>query len=108
MDNAGLCISDPGSNCFVTQGDAGKKRANVVCEWLLEMDLDVSIKAVVHFFKINKYLHFFKIDIVLATQLYGEDNRKPAAFCHVIVICSCLSTTWCALSSPRCCARATT
>eukprot|EP01083_Nonionella_stella_P124561 376212_1 len=84
IDDADVTISDLGNNFFVTQDDVGKKRAQVVSEWLLEMNPDVSGSAVIKNYVdiIQNDLDYFKqFNIVLATQLYGESHRKLAKFC---------------------------
>eukprot|EP00484_Ammonia_sp_Unknown_P030184 CAMPEP_0197030628 /NCGR_PEP_ID=MMETSP1384-20130603/9824_1 /TAXON_ID=29189 /ORGANISM="Ammonia sp." /LENGTH=550 /DNA_ID=CAMNT_0042460015 /DNA_START=21 /DNA_END=1669 /DNA_ORIENTATION=+ len=84
IDDAEVTVSDLGNNFFVTQDDVGKKRAEVVSTWLLEMNPDVSGSALVKnpVELINDDIDYFKqFNIVLATQLYGAANRKLAKFC---------------------------
>mmetsp|Transcript_71980 Transcript_71980/g.64674 ORF Transcript_71980/g.64674 Transcript_71980/m.64674 type:complete len:610 (-) Transcript_71980:27-1856(-) len=84
IDDVDVTISDLGNNFFVTQDDVGKKRSEVVAEWLLEMNPDVKGGADTRNPRelIEKEIDFFKqFDIVLATQLYGESNRKLAKYC---------------------------
>lgn len=84
IDDVDVTISDLGNNFFVTQDDVGKKRAEVVAEWLLEMNPDVKGGADTRnpAELIEKEIDFFKqFDIVLSTQLYGDSNRKLAKYC---------------------------
>lgn len=84
IDDVDVTISDLGNNFFVTQDDVGEKRAEVVCKWLLEMNPDVKGSALIKDYVdiINSDLSYFdQFNIVLATQLYGESNRKLAKYC---------------------------
>eukprot|EP00485_Elphidium_margaritaceum_P017362 CAMPEP_0202726442 /NCGR_PEP_ID=MMETSP1385-20130828/184615_1 /ASSEMBLY_ACC=CAM_ASM_000861 /TAXON_ID=933848 /ORGANISM="Elphidium margaritaceum" /LENGTH=550 /DNA_ID=CAMNT_0049392663 /DNA_START=68 /DNA_END=1723 /DNA_ORIENTATION=+ len=84
IDDADVSISDLGNNFFVTQDDVGKKRAEVVSEWLLEMNPDVSGSALIKNpsqLIADDISYFKQFNIVVSTQMYGDANRKLAAFC---------------------------
>jgi len=84
IDDAKVTIADLGNNFFVTQDDVGKNRAEIVTMWLTEMNEDVKGWAMVKNYveMIDKESDKFKqYDIVVATQLYGESNRKLAKIC---------------------------
>lgn len=85
IDDSKVSIEDCGNNFFVTQDDIGKNRAEVVTQWLLEMNPDSTGSAINRNINdlIDKELNFFdKFDIVISTQMQGANHKKLADYCY--------------------------
>lgn len=85
VDDAKVALEDLGNNFFVTQPQLGENRAKVVMENMIEMNdsangnfLDRNVADL-----INNNLEYFKsFNLVIATQLYGNEYRTLAKFLY--------------------------
>merc|ERR1719499_1251349 len=84
VDDALVSASDLGNNFFVTQDKVGKSRAEVVKDNMLEMNDTVKgnhLEKPVSSLLEGEALGFFdQFTLVIATQMYGSDVEKLAAY----------------------------
>jgi len=85
VDSVKVTAGDLGNNFFVTQPQMNQNRAKVVMENMIEMNesakgnfLDRDISDLIN----NEIEYFKKFNLVIATQIYGNDYEKLAKFLY--------------------------